>query len=289
MAQKTTPEALALSARNFELANRNQHHHHLGPSGYYGKEEKFRKMEEEAAASGKLKLKGLKIQSRNWILGRSTDAFGSSLKFDNPTTEEAVSKILKYAEDKENCSFRPSRERDELSLALGNSKHSGRTRRLGKRMTWKYGFKEDQHMYKKHGRDRESNLELTVKALVVKALEEQGLSMEPRTVMAPSGELALVGSPPDVPSNQGSTKATTLIDPIWDPTSCTLVVLIDRQNTMMEVAKGVAHPPGGLHHYNKIPPDYIRVEVHSMKPEFMEWMIDHPTPEGLRLLEDVIN
>jgi hypothetical protein len=55
------------------------------------------------------------------------------------------------------------------------------------------------------------------------------------------------------------------------------------------VAKGVAHPPSGLHHNNKIPPDYIRVEVHSMKPEFMEWMIDHPTPEGLRLLEDVIN
>ena len=40
-------------------------------------------------------------------------------------------------------------------------------------------------MYKKHGRDREANLELTVKALVVKALEEQGLSIEPRTVMVP--------------------------------------------------------------------------------------------------------
>ena len=39
-------------------------------------------------------------------------------------------------------------------------------------MTWKHGFEEDQHMYKKHGKDRESNLELTVKALVVKALEE---------------------------------------------------------------------------------------------------------------------
>ena len=38
-------------------------------------------------------------------------------------------------------------------------------------------------MYKKHGRDRETNLELQVKALVVKALEEQELSMEPRTLM----------------------------------------------------------------------------------------------------------
>ena len=55
-------------------------------------------------------------------------------------------------------------------------------------------------MYKKHGRDQETNLELQVKALVVKVLEEQGLSMEPRILVTPSGELALVGSPPKVPS-----------------------------------------------------------------------------------------
>jgi hypothetical protein len=117
VAQKTTPKALALSAHNSELAKRNQHHHHVGPGGYYGKEEKFRKMEEEAAISKKLNLKGLKIWSRNWILVRSIDASGSSLKFNNPLTEEAVSKILKYAEDKENGSFKPSRERG-TSLAL---------------------------------------------------------------------------------------------------------------------------------------------------------------------------
>ena len=42
---------------------------------------------------------------------------------------------------------------------------------------------------------------------------------------------------------------------------------------MMEVATGVAHPPSGLHHNNKIPPDYTRVEVHTVKPEFMQWRI----------------
>ena len=39
VAQKTSPEAMELSARNTELAKRNKHHHHLGPSGYYTKEE----------------------------------------------------------------------------------------------------------------------------------------------------------------------------------------------------------------------------------------------------------
>ena len=65
VAQKTSPEALALSAHNTELAKKNQHHHRLGPGGYYGKEEKFRKMEEETTAFEKLNLKRLKLRSRN--------------------------------------------------------------------------------------------------------------------------------------------------------------------------------------------------------------------------------
>ena len=65
-------------------------------------------------------------------------------------------------------------------------------------------------MYKKHGRDQKANLELQVKALVVKALEEQGLSMEPRRLMVQPGELALVGSPPEVPNSQGSCNTPVL-------------------------------------------------------------------------------
>ena len=86
-----------------------------------------------------------------------------------------------------------------------------------------------------------ANLELQVKALVAKALEEQGLSTEPQTLMAPLGELALVGSSQEVPSSQGSTAVTTPIDCIREPTSCTLMFLSGRQNIVMEVAMGVAH------------------------------------------------
>jgi len=53
-------------------------------------------------------------------------------------------------------------------------------------------------MYKKHDRGRETNLELTVKALVVKALLEQAGNMEPQPLMGPPRELAIVGSPRDV-------------------------------------------------------------------------------------------
>ena len=127
-----------------------------------------------------------------------------------------------------------------------------------------------------------------MKALVAKALEKQGLSTEPRIFMKSPGELTLVGSPLKVPCSQGSTAATTPVDRIREPTSCTLVFLSGRQNIVMEVATGVAYSPGGLHHNNKIPPNYTRVEVHTIKPEFMQWRIDHTTPEGLVLLRDVM-
>ena len=65
VAQKTSSEALELSARNTELAKRNKHHHHLGPGGYYAKEEQFRKMDEEATAAGNIDVTNLKVSSRN--------------------------------------------------------------------------------------------------------------------------------------------------------------------------------------------------------------------------------
>ena len=65
-------------------------------------------------------MKNLKVRSRNWIYARSIEPSGGNLKFDKPETQEAVSRILKYVEDKETGSFNPSKERDELSLGLGN-------------------------------------------------------------------------------------------------------------------------------------------------------------------------
>ena len=85
-------------------------------------------MDEEAAASGNIDVKNLKVCSRNWIYTRSTESSGGNLKFDKSKTQEAVSRILKYTEDKEKGSFNPSRERDEVSLGLGNKKHICHTR-----------------------------------------------------------------------------------------------------------------------------------------------------------------
>jgi hypothetical protein len=56
MAKKTSEAALALSACNSEQAKKNQHHPHLGPDGYAGKQEVFRKMDTEAEASKNMEV-----------------------------------------------------------------------------------------------------------------------------------------------------------------------------------------------------------------------------------------
>jgi hypothetical protein len=98
-----------------------------------------------------------------------------------------------------------------------------------------------------------------VKALVAKALLEQGVNTEPWTLMGPPGELALIGSPPDVPSSQGSNASATIVNRIRVPTSCILVLPMGRGDMFLEVATGVAHPPGGHWHNHEISQDYTRV------------------------------
>ena len=151
-------------------AKKNIHHPRLGPGGYEGKEEMFRKMEEEAVAAGNTKVMKLKPRTKRWLFARNLEESDSSLKFAKPETEEAVSRIMKYSEDIEKGSFTPSREKDELSLGLRNPEHPGRVRGLWKHKTWKEGFREDVEMYKKHGRNREESLATLVKTLVAKEL-----------------------------------------------------------------------------------------------------------------------
>ena len=58
-------------------------------------------MDKEATAARNIDVTNLTVRSRNWIYARSTESFGGNIKFDKSETQEAVSRILKYAEDKE--------------------------------------------------------------------------------------------------------------------------------------------------------------------------------------------
>jgi hypothetical protein len=50
--------------------------------------------------------------------------------------------------------FKPDRENDELTKALKNKEHTGRTRGLGSAIPWRSRFAEDSQTYR--SRERES-------------------------------------------------------------------------------------------------------------------------------------
>jgi hypothetical protein len=45
--------------------------------------------------------------------------------------------------------FKSQQERDQLSVALENEEHRGRTRAISSIASWKEGFTDESHMYKK--------------------------------------------------------------------------------------------------------------------------------------------
>ncbi len=49
----------------------------------------------------------------------------------------------------------PDRDRDELTYALGKPEHSGRVWGVSSKTSWKDGFKQDAHTYKKRDRYKE--------------------------------------------------------------------------------------------------------------------------------------
>jgi hypothetical protein len=59
----------------------------------------------------------------------------------------------KYLITKEKISeFKPHRPKDQLNAVLKTKEHRGHTRVVSSIASWKEGFAEDIHIYKKHGR-----------------------------------------------------------------------------------------------------------------------------------------
>uniref|UniRef100_I1PRB0 Uncharacterized protein n=1 Tax=Oryza glaberrima TaxID=4538 RepID=I1PRB0_ORYGL len=89
--------------------------------------------------------------------------------------------------NKENGTFRPDREKDELSLALQTPEHPGRTRGKGV-IPWKIGFKEDIHTYRSRMRSKRdteakiTDLEYRVSSYELSVQEEVARKVDERIV-----------------------------------------------------------------------------------------------------------
>ena len=69
-------------------------------------------------------------------------------KFDQPEADTVAQKMLALAELQKQGKFKPQREQDVLSTAIGSKEHRGRVRGLSSKLSIKDGFEKDNARYR---------------------------------------------------------------------------------------------------------------------------------------------
>ena len=129
---------------------------HLGPGGYIGKLDQWRREREAAIAAGQPDpYDGLDERGWQWIQARKPKPVEEKPKFDQPETDMVAQKMLELAELQKLGKFKPQREHDVLSTAIGSKEHGGRVRGLSSKLSIKDGFEKDRARYRSHGRHKE--------------------------------------------------------------------------------------------------------------------------------------
>jgi len=188
---KLSTEGTEISVRNTGNAEKKKYTHRMGSGGYKGSVEKWDKMEEDLYTRDiRPATHDWPLRSKHWYYGHggTLSPVDGSLIFGDDLLELAhrLLEIIKKAEAGE---FIPDRDRDELTWALGNKEHPGRTRGVGTSVSWKYAFKEDSASYRSRKRKkteqetRMRELEETVAAQGARIQEMEG-EMDRRVKLA---------------------------------------------------------------------------------------------------------
>ena len=143
-----------MSATNKQNAAKKKLHHHTGSGGYLVARPKWSKTEND------LVDKGIEPETINWPDRCRTWFFGVGGTLDPVSgecvwTEEQlripVRKLQHYIAAAQEGAFIPDKENDELTMALGNPEHPGRTRGTPGSIPWQVGI-PDAGGYKSHER-----------------------------------------------------------------------------------------------------------------------------------------
>ena len=126
-------EAHRLSDVNKENSKKNLYPHRVGSHGYMRKERQWQQLLDELRERGVMpEMEGWSEQSTHFLLGRGASySSDGSLCFttfkDQEVTQTLAKKLAEAHEQSVQGSFKPDRETDELTLALGNKEHGGCT------------------------------------------------------------------------------------------------------------------------------------------------------------------
>jgi hypothetical protein len=148
--------------------------------------------------------------------------------------------------------FKPRREVDELSVALGNKEHPGRVWGVSSKLGLKHGFPQEASSYRTRQRYKDDLFDTLCKkadTYINQLKASQGFS-----TMEPTSSASSVAS---------VTLETFPVDTIDRPTPCALHIPYNRKGKMIQVASGTTYPRRTMH-INVHPNEYARVELLSV-------------------------
>jgi hypothetical protein len=90
------------------------------------------------------------LRLRNWILahGSSYDSKIGELIHNNETIVVSHKDLVEAIKEVQEGKFHPDIENDELTKALNNKEHRGRTQGFGAAVLWRTGFSGDEDTYR---------------------------------------------------------------------------------------------------------------------------------------------
>lgn len=289
VAQKSSERALELSEKFSDLSKKNKFSHNLGPGGYQAKITKWRKKEQEDREAGKPdELEGCSERTRNWILGRCATTKEGQLVPKNSEVNEVVQRAKDIAAKEKEGKFKPKRQNDQLTAALGTEEHRGRTRAVSSRAGWKLGFPDHVSSYKKYEQPKEDKgpekLEMW-KQHFFQFIKENPQFLRP--VPVPEVRLNLDN---DIQSFSSVDNIRYPVDSITKQTPCSLHIPVGRRGNTVEVAKGIVIL-GRIFHNTPIQKECAKVLVLEVLHEkFNKYELDYPIPdEGIQTVGDALN
>ena len=212
------------------------------------------------------------------------DPVSGKCRWMNEQLRIPVTKLRQYIDAAQQGTFVPDRENDELTMALGNPEHPGRTRGTQGSVSWKAGF-PDAGGYKCQERRKK------VEHAQIQTLHERFQALEERDGNRHAETTPEATPPSQRRSSVASTELLQLehvltapasypVDAITESQHCHLMA--QWQNFKVKAAVGSVLPPepGATYHCRPIPEGYARVMVDEITEGFEDLQLDHPTGEG---------
>ena len=301
---KESEEAMEKSAKNKLNADKKQYFQRLGPGGYKTAIPKWQERDAKLIAAGVTpSTSSYPARARHWAysVGLEPDPQTGNLVLKEkvkpgPEGEPEREKIRNKAKELDDAvvaaregRFAPNREKDELSLALGNPEHTGRVRGVGV-VPWKVGFPEHRDTYRSRDRKKKQEAEKyqRLEDMIIDLRHEmrQKKASEPQEdqLDMASQRKSSVASTQNVQPDD----ATYPVDQIQGRTNCELHIKM--RNLSIKVAVGFAleNIPGATLHGGQIPAGYARVGVDEIMNGFEDLELDFPGAEGETTLGEVL-